>query len=235
MIDPAAGPFLFDTSAEGWLARNASPDVVRWLYAYLGLHQFSVSAVTVTERIRGYSMLWRRSAPGARGRIEVARVAYLSQLGNVLPVDSAGAVVAGETIPLVPEAPPLPPGSHPLAASRQEPLARWRFDGFIAATALVAGMPLVHNNASDFEAIRSAIERFPERFPGLGRCRVRAWASLGGWNDSNSPYPAILPPRRLSHRSPYRRHLISPSTTVAIGPPWNVLPSKGEFLLREAD
>ena len=83
MIDPAAGPFLFDTSAEGWLARNASPDVVRWLYAYLGLCQFSVSAVTVTERIRGYSMLWRRSGAGARGRIEVARVAYLSQLGNV--------------------------------------------------------------------------------------------------------------------------------------------------------
>ena len=39
MVDPAAGPFLFDTSAEGWLARNASPHVVRWLYAYLGLHQ----------------------------------------------------------------------------------------------------------------------------------------------------------------------------------------------------
>src|ERR1035438_1285091 len=95
MLDPAAGPFLFDTSAEGWLARNTSPDVVRWLYAYLGRHQFSVSAVTVTERIRGYSMLWRRSGEGARGRIEVARVAYLSQLGNVLPVDSAVAVVAG--------------------------------------------------------------------------------------------------------------------------------------------
>ena len=50
-------------AAEGWLARNSSPGVVQWLYAYLGLHQFSVSAVTVTERIRGYSMLWRRSAP----------------------------------------------------------------------------------------------------------------------------------------------------------------------------
>jgi hypothetical protein len=88
MVDPAAGPFLFDTSAEGWLARNASPGVVRWLYAYLGLYQISVSAVTVTERIRGYSMLWRRSAPQARERIEGARIAYLAQLGNVLPVDT---------------------------------------------------------------------------------------------------------------------------------------------------
>jgi predicted nucleic acid-binding protein len=179
MVDPAAGPFLFDTSAEGWLARNARPDVVRWLYAYLGLHQVSVSAVTVTERVRGYSMLWRRSAQPARGRIEAARVAYLSQLGNVLSVDSAVVVVAGEIFALIPEAPTPPRRSHRLAESRQERLARWRFDGVIAATALVAGIPLVHNNASDFEAIRSAIERSPERFPGLGpleliRCSLLA-------------------------------------------------------------
>lgn len=124
-------------------------------------------------------MLWRRSAPGTRGRIEAARVAYLSQLGNVLPVDSAVAVVAGEIIALIPEAPTPPRRAHRLAESRQERLARWRFDGFIAATALVAGIPLVHNNASDFEAIRSAIERSPERFPGLGpleliRCSLLA-------------------------------------------------------------
>ncbi len=179
MVDPGARPFLFDTSAEGWLVRNASPDVVRWLHAYLGFHQISVSAVTVTERIRGYSMLWRRSAPGARARIELARVAYLSGLGNVLPVDAAVAVVAGEIFGLIPEAPTPPRRSHRLAESRQERLARWRFDGLIAATALVAGIPLVHNNASDFEAIRSAIERSPERFPGLGpleliRCSLLA-------------------------------------------------------------
>jgi hypothetical protein len=33
----------------------------------------------------------------------------------------------------------------------------------------------------------------------------------------------------------YLRHFIWPSTTVAIAPPWNVLPWKGEFLLRDAD
>jgi predicted nucleic acid-binding protein len=179
MVDPAAGPFLFDTSAEGWLARNASPGVVHWLYTYLGIYQISVSAVTVTERIRGYSMLWRRSAPEARGRIEAARIAYLAQLGNVLPVDTSVAVVAGEISALIPEAPTLPRRSHRLAESRQERRARWRFDGVIAATALVAGIPLVHNNAGDFEAIRSAIERSPERFPGLGpleliRCSLLA-------------------------------------------------------------
>src|ERR1035441_7593588 len=33
----------------------------------------------------------------------------------------------------------------------------------------------------------------------------------------------------------YLLHLISPSTTVAIAPPSNVLPWNGEFLLRDAD
>jgi predicted nucleic acid-binding protein len=179
MVDPAADPFLFDTSAEGWLARNARPEIVRWLHAYLGFHQVSVSAVTVTGRVRGYSMLWRRAAPEARGHIEAARVAYLTQPGNVLPVDSAVAVVAGEIIALIPEAPTPPRRSHRLAESRQERLARWRFDEVIATTALAGGLPLIHNNASDFEAIRSAIERSPARFPGLGpleliRCTLLA-------------------------------------------------------------
>jgi hypothetical protein len=54
-----------------------------------------------------------------------------------------------------------------------------RFDAIIAATALVNGLTLIHDNAGDFEAIRSAIERAPERFPGLGpleliRCRSLA-------------------------------------------------------------
>ena len=178
MIDPASGPFLFDTSAEGWLARNPNPEVARWLHAYLGNHRLSVSAITVTERIRGYSLLWRRAAPAARPRIEAARTAYLTLLDDVLPVDSAVAVVAGEIIALLPEPPTPPRRSHRLTESRQERLTRWRFDGLIAATALVAGVPLVHNNAGDFEAIRSAIERSPERFPRLGPLALISCARL---------------------------------------------------------
>ena len=48
----------------------------------------------------------------------------------------------------------------------------------IAATALVARMQLIHNNASDFEPVRSAIELSPERFPSLGPLELVRCASL---------------------------------------------------------
>jgi predicted nucleic acid-binding protein len=110
--------------------------------------------------------------------VESARTEYLSALGPVWPLDAAVAVVAGEIMALLP-APPTPPKrSHRMVESRQERLARWRFDGMIAATALVANMPLIHNNAADFEPIRSAIELSPERFPSLGPLALIRCASL---------------------------------------------------------
>ena len=177
MVDPASGPFLFDTSAESWLARAGDRKTLAWLRAYLSHHQMHVSAVTVMERVRGYSLVWRRAEPERRDSIEAARVAYIANLGRVWPLDGAVAVIAAEIMALVPDPPTPPRHSHQLVESRQERLVRWRFDAMIAATALVAGMPLIHNNAGDFEAIRSAIERFPRRFPGLGplelmRCTV---------------------------------------------------------------
>ena len=176
MTDPAAGPFLFDTSAESWLARTEDSAVRGWLREYLSRHPAYVSSVTVVERIRGYALLWRRAGAEARERIESARIAYLSALGPVWPLDGSVAVVAGEIMALLPHPATPPRRAHQLAESRQDRLARWRFGEIIAATALVARMPLIHNNAADLEAIRSAIECSPERFPKLGpleliRCR----------------------------------------------------------------
>ncbi len=178
MVDPASGPFLFDTSAESWLGRAGRSGVLDWMRNYLAHHEIHISAVTVMERVRGYSLLWRRAGEGGRERIEAARVAYLTTLGRVWPLEGASAVVAGEIMALLPDPPTPPRRSHRLAESRQERLARWRFDGMIAATALVARMPLVHNNAGDFESIRSAIERLPERFPSLGPLELIRCASL---------------------------------------------------------
>ena len=179
MIEPALGPFLFDTSAESWLTKTRDSKVLTWMRDYLSQHQVNISAATVLERVRGYSLLWLRTEGARREHIEAIRIAYLGTLGRVWPIDGAIAVVAAEIIALLPDPPTPPRRSHRLAESRQERLVRWRFDGMIAATALVARMTLVHNNAADFEAIRSAIERSPERFPNLGpleliRCALPA-------------------------------------------------------------
>jgi predicted nucleic acid-binding protein len=168
MVSPAWGPFLFDTSAESSLVRSRDSALRDWFREYLSLHQVHVSAVTVIERIRGYSLLSRRAEVGRREAVEAARITYLSTLGPVLPLDGPTGVVAGEIMALLPHPPTSPRRAHLLIESRQERLARWRFDGMIAATALVAQMALIHNNPADFESIRSAIERSPERFPRLG-------------------------------------------------------------------
>src|SRR5580698_8916065 len=133
MVDPGSGPFLFDTSAESLLARTQSG----WIRQYLSNHQMHISAITMLERSRGYSLLWRRAPDDRKESIEAARLAYLSGLGRVWPFDAAVAAVAGEIMALLPDPPTPPRRSHNLAESRQERLARWRFDGMIAATALV--------------------------------------------------------------------------------------------------
>jgi predicted nucleic acid-binding protein len=98
----------------------------------------------------------------------VTRIAYLSALGRVWPLDVAIGVVAGEIMALLPH-PPIPPRrAHQFVESRQERPVRWRFDCMIAATALVSRMILIYNNAEHFESIRKGIETSPKRFPGLG-------------------------------------------------------------------
>lgn len=91
--------------------------------------------------------------------------------------DGAVAVIAAEIMALIPDSLTPPRRSHQLVESRQQRLVGWRFDAMIAARALVRRMPLLHDDAVDWELIRSAIERFPMRFPGLGllelmRCAV---------------------------------------------------------------
>jgi predicted nucleic acid-binding protein len=178
MIDPASGPYLFDTSAESLLSRPQLPAVRKWLDQYLELHEVHVSAVTVLERNRGYALVWRSVSQEQRGRLEAARIAYLTNLRCVLALDTATAVVAGEIMALIPHPPTPSRKSRRLVEPRQERLSRWRFDAMIAATAVVARMPLIHNNAGDFEAIRSAIEMSPARFPGLGPLELVRFAAL---------------------------------------------------------
>jgi predicted nucleic acid-binding protein len=168
VIHPGWGPFLFDTSAESWFARVREPVAINWWREYLKRNPVHISSITIFERMRGYAMLWHRADHERRAMVESARVAYLAAGRKVWPVDAAVSTVAGEIAALIPEPPTPPKRSHRASESRAERLARWRFDGIIAATALVTGMTLLHNNAADFEVIRSGIETNPERFPQLG-------------------------------------------------------------------
>lgn len=81
---------------------------------YLLHHEIHVSALTVMERVRGYSLLWRRATDSKRESIEAARVAYLRNLGRVVPLEAAIAVVAGEIIATLTVPPSPPRRSHQL-------------------------------------------------------------------------------------------------------------------------
>jgi len=178
MLDALLGPYLFDTSAEGWFKRNESEASRAWLRSYLARHPMHFSGVTVFERARGYALLWRQARLERRDQIEAARMAYLVDPGRVWPVDAGISVIAAEITALLPQPPTAPRRTHRMVESRQDRLVRWRFDAMIAATALATDMLLVHNNAADFESIRSAIERAPGRFPSLGPLRLTRCGSI---------------------------------------------------------
>ena len=178
MIDIGLGPFVFDTSAESWLLRSDAAPVVDWLHRYRTRHPIYVSAATVMERVRGYNILGQRAEPAKRTRVDAARLAYLDTITAVLPIDSAVAVIAAEITTRIVDPPSPPRKSHQLSESRQDRLVRWRFDAMIAATAFVAGMPLVHNNARDFEPIRDALADAPPGRPRLGSLRLVDCRSL---------------------------------------------------------
>ncbi len=160
------GPFLFDTSAESWLARDAAGR--RWLRQYASRHLVYVSAVTVMERLTGYGLAIDRAPANRVGILTAMRDAYDQNPNRVLPVHQGVAWAAAAILRLLP-APPSPViRSHRHRESQANRVARWRFDAMIAATALVWGLPLVQENARDFEAVQQAAARHPDRLTGLG-------------------------------------------------------------------
>lgn len=160
------GPFLFDTSAESWLAREAAGR--QWLLRYASRHLVYVSAATVIERLTGYGLAIDQAPPDRVHILTTMRDAYDQNPSRVLPVHHGVAVAAAEILRLLP-APPSPAiTSHRIMESKATRVARWRFDAMIAATALVWDLPLIHENARDFEAVRQAVAGHPQRLPGLG-------------------------------------------------------------------
>lgn len=170
MIEPDAGPYLFDTSAQSYLTVARAPAESEWLTRYSAIFPVHFSAVTVVERMRGYALAELQADPLRRSAFQSFIQAYLSSLTatKVLPFGLNEAIIAAELMAILPNAPSPSRQAHRLAESRQQRLARWRFDIMIAATALVHNLPLIHNNPQDFEPLRAVIELLPERFPGVG-------------------------------------------------------------------
>ena len=120
------------------------------------------------ERLTGYGLAIDQADTDRVGILTAMRDAYDQNPNRVLPVHQGVACAAAEILRLLP-APPSPAiTSHRRMESKATRLARWRCDVIIAATALVWGLPLIHENSIDFEAIRQALARHPERIPGMG-------------------------------------------------------------------
>ena len=68
MIDPASGPFVFDTSADSYLSRTVSPPEDLWLHRYFARFPMLVSAVTAVERLRGFALLCQQMEQAGRAR-----------------------------------------------------------------------------------------------------------------------------------------------------------------------
>ncbi len=170
MIEPQAGPYLFDTSAQSYLTASRTLAESEWLASYSMIFPVHASAVTVVERMRGYLVAETQAEPLRLGVLQQFTQAYAGSLTltKVLPFGLGEALIAAQLMALLPNAPTPARRSHRLVESRQQRLARWRFDIMIAATALVYNLPLIHNNPQDFEPLRAVIERMPERFAGVG-------------------------------------------------------------------
>jgi len=164
VTDPASGPFLFDTSADSHLSRTSQAAERDWLRTYLSVLPMLVSVITMVERLRGYAL---KAQVFETEKAEYARLLDGGAV-EVLPLTAETGVIAAELMAACPVPASPPRRTHRLAEQRADRLCRWRFDILIAATALAAGLTLVHNNPADFEFLRAAIERDPERFPGVG-------------------------------------------------------------------
>jgi len=106
------------------MARSDDSQSRAWFRQYLATHQVHFSAVTVVERIRGYALLFLQAEGTRKEQIEGARIAYISELGRVWPLDGGVGVVAGEIMAMLPHPPTPPRRAHQFVESRQERLVR---------------------------------------------------------------------------------------------------------------
>jgi len=80
VIEPDAGPYLFDTSAQSYLTVAGAAAESEWLTRYSAIFPVHVSAVTVVEQMRGYAVAELQADPPRQGVVQQFTQAYLSSL-----------------------------------------------------------------------------------------------------------------------------------------------------------
>jgi tRNA(fMet)-specific endonuclease VapC len=126
-------PVLLDTDTLSELSRG-NRSVCERAIAYLSrFGRFTITAVTVFERLRGYRLAIRNGRPYQR---QMQAFAALVASSDVLPFDESAAGVAGEIWSRV-------------SANRRSQLG----DILIAGIAVSRQLPLVTRNRRDFEEL----------------------------------------------------------------------------------
>jgi len=93
VIDPLSGPFVFDTSAQSYLARTMDAAEAAWRDAYAQVFPLFVSAITVLERTRGHVLAEVNAEPSRRAFMAQRTREYLRSVG------AAGTNVLGFSTP----------------------------------------------------------------------------------------------------------------------------------------
>jgi len=172
MVDPASGPFLFDTQRRKLAVRSRDAAVRRWLRALPGAAPVHVSSITVLERIRGLrsSVAGRDAGKTGSHRIGQGSAYLVNSVASGRWTPHRGGRGRDHGTGSRAAEPAAPDPSACRVQDRNAcPLALGRI---IAATALVAGMLLIHNNPADSRPSAEPIERSPGRFPGLGPLKL---------------------------------------------------------------
>jgi predicted nucleic acid-binding protein len=123
----------------------------------------ALPAPAVQEVVHGLQRHTRHDE-GFHVRLDAFTALLSHALVNVVPLGSAGAVLAGRLLALLPH-PPTGRGRREGTRTRQR--AAWALDVQIAACAFAGGYGILTENVADFAVLREAIARLAPGVPPL--------------------------------------------------------------------
>ena len=132
----------------------------------------ALPAPAVQEVVRGLEIQIDRHA-GFATRLMAFAGLLADPLVRVLPLDDAGAVLAGRLLALLPHP---PTGRRRRHGTRAQQRAAWALDVQIASCAFTRGYGVLTENVADFTVLRDAIAQVTPGVPPLAVTDARALA-----------------------------------------------------------